>query len=411
MRRAWHGLVGSLPAFALALVLALTVWATAVTSQDPNETRTLSSPIPIQVVGMAPNLIADEPLPKQVSLTLRAPQSVWTRLTSANIQAVADLSRLGPGPHQVPLQLKTDIHPVLVEKMDPSQIEVTLEPPASKRVEVQIRLSGTPAAGYSLGTPAYSPDFVAVGGGQSQVEGVASVVGSLDVEGVRADLDRQVTLQALDAAGQVVSSVTLDPSVLQVFISVQQQGGYRDVVVKAVIQGQVQSGYRLTGISVYPLTVTLFSADPASFSSLPGYVATAPLDISGARSDVSGSLPLVLPAGVNAVGSPLIFVQVSVSAIQDSETITREVRYQGQSLGLAASLSPATIDVVISGPVPLLKALRPSDVDVYLDLSGLKPGTYQLQPTCHVLLEGLQIEALLPSQVGVVIAPGPVPTP
>jgi YbbR domain-containing protein len=343
---------------------------------------------------MAPNLIADEPLPRPVTVTLRAPQSVWTRLTSVNVQVVADLSRLGPGPHQISLQLKTEVHPVLVEKIDPSQIEVTLEPPASKRMGVQIRLSGTPAAGYSLGTPASSPDFVAVDGGQSQVEGVASVVGSVDVEGMRADLDRQVALQALDAAGQVVSGVTLDPGALQVSISVQQQ-----------------SGYRLTGISVYPPTATLFSADPTRVNSLPGYVATAPLDISGARSDVSGSLALILPTGVNVVGSPLIFVQVSVSAIQDSETITREVRYQGQGPGLAASLSPSTIDVVISGAVPLLKALRPSDVDVYLDLSGLKAGTYQLQPTCRVLLEGLQIEALLPSQIGVVIAPGPVATP
>ncbi|MGA2111414.1 MAG: CdaR family protein [Anaerolineales bacterium] len=411
MKQAWGWLVGNLPSFVLALVLAVVVWFAAVSSADPNETRTLGSPVPIQITGLAPNLIAHDPFPQQATVTLLAPQSVWTELTSANIQVVADLSGLGPGAHEIPLQVKSEIRPVLVERIDPGQMEVALEPPASKTMEVQIRLSGIPAAGYSLGTPVYSPDSVEVRGGQSEVETVASVVGSMDVGGVRTGVNRQVALQALNAAGQAVSDVTLDPSALKVSISVQQQGGYRDVVVKAVIQGQVESGYRLTGISVYPPTATLFSADPSRVSSLPGYIETAPLDISGAHSDVSSSLALLLPAGVNAVGSPLIFVQVSVSAIQDSETFTRNVRYQGQGAGLAAVLSPSTVDVVISGPVPLLKALTPSDVDVYLDLSGLKPGTYQLQPTCHVLLEGLQIEALLPSQIGVVLAPGPVPTP
>jgi YbbR domain-containing protein len=411
MRQVWGRLLGGLPSLILALILGVTVWVTAVLTQDPNETRTLDTPLAIQVIGVGPGLMIRPPLPAQVTLTLQAPQSVWNGLTSAGLQVVADLSGLGPGEHQVRLQLKSALHPVLVAKMDPSQVEVVLEPPARKTLGVQILVSGTPAAGYSLGTPLYSPDSVAVEGAQSPVGEVASVVGSLDVTGVRADLDRQVALRALDAAGQAVADVTLDPSAVQVSLAVQQQGGYRDVVVKAVIQGQVQSGYRLTGISVSPPTVTLFSADPNRVNNLPGYVETAPLAISGAQSDVSGSLPLVLPVGVNAVGSPVIFVQVSVSAIQDSETVTRDVRYQGQGAGLAASLSPPTVDVVISGPVPLLKALRPSDVDVYLDLTGLKPGSYQLKPTCHVLLEGLQVEALLPSQVGVVLAPGLTPTP
>lgn len=411
MKRAWGWLVGSLPSLLLALVLAVVVWVAAVSTRDPDETRTLANPVPIQMVGLAPDLVVHDAFPKTVTVTLLAPQSVWSELTSANVRVVADLSELGPGEHRIPLQLRSEVRPVLVERMDPSQLEVALEPPASKQMAVQIRLSGIPATGYSLGTPAYSPDSVEVKGGQSEVEAVALVMGSVDVTGVRTGLDRQVALQALNAGGQVVSDVTLDPSALQVSISVQQQGGYRDVVVKAVIQGQVQSGYRLTGISVYPPTATLFSADPAQVGNLPGYVETAPLDISGAQSDVTGSLPLVLPTGVEAVGSPLIYVQVSVSSIQDSETFTRPVRYQGQGLGLAASLSPSTVDVVISGPVPLLKVLRPSDVDVYLDLSGMKPGTYQLRPTCHMLLEGLQVEALLPSEIGVVLAPGSAPTP
>ena len=98
-----------------------------------------------------------------------------------------------------------------------------------------------------------------------------------------------------------------------------------------------------------------------------------------------------------------------MAAIEDSVTVTRDVRPQGLAPGLSAHLSPATVDVILSGPVPLLKALRASDVEVYVDLSDLTPGSYQLQVSYRVLLEGVQVEALLPAQIAVTITAGASP--
>jgi YbbR domain-containing protein len=67
------------------------------------------------------------------------------------------------------------------------------------------------------------------------------------------------------------------------------------------------------------------------------------------------------------------------------------------------------VDVILSGPVPLLKALRASDVEAYVDLAGLAPGNYQLQVSYRVLLEGVQVEALLPAQIAVTILSGVAP--
>jgi hypothetical protein len=40
-------------------------------------------------------------------------------------------------------------------------------------------------------------------------------------------------------------------------------GGLKSVVVKVLTTGKVQEGYRLTNISVSPLTVTLFADNPS----------------------------------------------------------------------------------------------------------------------------------------------------
>jgi YbbR domain-containing protein len=409
MKRILRWVGGNLGSLALAIVLAVTVWGVAVTSEDPDEVRTLQAQFPVEATHLDPNLVARGTAGQSAQITLRAPQSLWPQITSDRIHVVADLTDLGAGQHRVPLTLETDLRPVRLEEISPRAIDVMLEPPARKAMAIQVRLNGTPAAGFAANAPHWTPLQATISGSQSEVARATAVVAELNVDGLRADVDREVVLVAKDAAGETIDTLTLEPAMAEVTLAVEQQGGYRDVVVKAVIRGQVRSGYRLTGISVFPPLVTLFSTDPAAVASLPGYVETEPLDISGAQADVSGSLNLTLPANVRAVGEPVIFVQVGVAAIEDSVTVTRDVRQQGLAPGLSARLSPASVDVIVSGPVPLLKALRASDVEVYVDLAGLTPGTYQLRVSYRVLLEGVQVEALLPAQIAVTISSGAPP--
>jgi len=403
----WLG--GNLGALALAILLAVTVWAVAVTSEDPDEVRTLQAAFPVEAIHLSEDLVARGTAGQSALITLRAPQSLWPQIAADRIRVVADLSGLPSGEHRIALKIETDLRPVRLEEISPQAIDVILEPPASKTMTVQVRLTGTPAPGFAASVPHWTPLQATISGSESEVARVTALVAELNVDGLRADVDREVALAAKDAAGITIDTVTLDPAVAEVALAVEQQGGYRDVVVKAVIRGQVKNGYRLTGISVFPPLVTLFSADPAAVARLPGYVETEPLDISGAQADVSGSLNLSLPAEVTAVGEPVIFVQVGVAAIEDSVTVTREVRQQGLAPGLSARLSPASVDVILSGPVPLLKALRASDVEVYVDLAGLAPGSYQLQVSYRVLLEGVRVEALLPAQIAVTILSGASP--
>jgi YbbR domain-containing protein len=151
--------------------------------------------------------------------------------------------------------------------------------------------------------------------------------------------------------------------------------------------------------------VTLYSDDPDAIRNLPGYVETEPLDISGAQEDISHSLSLVLPANVQVVGDLQILVQVGISAIEDSITITRPVRVQGLEPGLEATPSPSLVDVFLSGPVPALSELllQPTDIDIYLDLAGLGPGTYQLQPEGRIVNQEVRLVTISPEQIEVTI--------
>ncbi len=141
----------------------------------------------------------------------------------------------------------------------------------------------------------------------------------LDVSQANQDIDRNITLGAYDENGVVVEHVSIDPAQIHVSLPITQRGGYRNVIVIPVVTGQPASGYQLTNKSVSPLTVTLYSSDPAIVNSLPGYVETQPLNINGANADITESLPLNLPAGVSIVGESTIKISITY---HDRGTIT-----------------------------------------------------------------------------------------
>jgi YbbR domain-containing protein len=73
-------------------------------------------------------------------------------------------------------------------------------------------------------------------------------------------------------------------------------------------------------------------------------------------------------------------------------------------------VSPDVVDVILSGPVPVLDALRPGDIRVVVDVNGHEDGVYQINPTVSHLPNRLQVESLQPSSVEVTIGPEPTPT-
>jgi YbbR domain-containing protein len=388
--------------FLLALILAVAVWVNAVSTEDPNETRTLSAPLAVEVVGLQQGLVAQGYEAATVQVTIRAPRSIWDQLVPENIHAQLDLTGKTEGQYSIPVIVQTDVSPVQVEKVDPESLRILIDRLATRSMAVHVQLAGNLAPGFQAGTPTLMPETVVVSGPESLVDRIAEIVATVDIEGMRSATDQSVALVPLDTEGNVVTGVSIDPGTVSISVPVQQLGGYRDLVVKVPLLGAVKSGYRLTGLTINPQVVTLYSDDPEVIRALPGYVETQPLDISGASADITKSLSLVLPVGVQVVGDPKIIVQVSISAIEDSITISRPIRFQGLEPGLSVTLSPAFVDVILSGPAPIIWSLKPADIDVYLDLTGKGPGTYKMTPEVNKPNE-LQLVTISPEQVEVVI--------
>ena len=398
----------------LALILSLAVWVSAVTSADPDEVRDYPHPVQLEIIGQDPRLVIVGTVPSQVSISLRAPRSVWNSLNSSDgqVRAILDLSGLQTGDHSLSIQPQVKIQPVRVMAINPQNLQITLEPLATINLPVQLSLRGEPAVGYEAGTPKILPAEAIISGPESQIKQVTHAQVDLSIAGVRQDIQTTLPLRILDAEGNPVTGLTTNPESIQLSLPVTQQGGYRDIAVKVNVRGQQAGGYRVTNISVFPPVLTVYSKNPAIVKDLPGYVETEPLNLNGESQNVDTHLNLVLPPGVTIVGEQTVQVQVGIAAIEGSLSLTGiPVEVIGLGPLMGAHISPGQVDVIVTGPLPLLDKLTPGDIKFVVDLTGLTPGTHQATPQAEILITDIRVQSINPGTIEVIIIPGVLDTP
>ena len=397
----------NLRTFLLAFVLGVAVWISAVSSADPDEVRVFPEPIPIEIVGQDPSLIRTSDIPESVDVTLRAPQSVWRLLEAQEntIRAILDLSGLSAGEHTVDIQIQVTLRPTQIVLANPATVTVTLEPLATQTLPVSLSLSGQPAAGYQAGEATRDVAEVIISGPESAVNDAIRARAIVNLDGIRESIDETVLIQIINSKNEVLRGLTVSPESTHVTVPISQQGGFRDVAVKVVVRGQVAIGYRLENISVFPPVITVFANDPTIVNALPGVVETQPLDLQDGKEDISTRLSLALPEGITLVGAQTVQVQVSISPIQTSLTLLNQpINVNGLAAGLSAQPFPQTVDVIVSGPLPVLDVLTSDDITISVNVADLGVGIYQIKPDVEILNSNVLVESILPETVEVVLS-------
>lgn len=412
----------NLRTFLLALVLGVAVWVSAVSAADPDEVHRYPRAVPIEIVGQDPGLILTNEVPTTMNVTLRAPRSVWESLNTRedSVRAILDLSGRGAGEHEVNLQVQVGLRPTQIMLANPDKVTVNLESFKTATLPLIPTLIGQPSTGYQAADATLALAEVMISGPEALVNEAMKARVAINLDGVRESITNEpVPIQIIDSKGEIIRGLTINPETVEANVPIRQQGGYRDLAVNVVVNGQQAPGYRLENISVFPLVVTVVSDDPALVASLPGVVDTQPLDLEGAREDISTRLALDLPEGVNLAGPQTVQVQVSITPIQTSITLKNQpIKVVGLGENLMAQPSTETVDVIISGPAPVLETLTADDIEIIVDVTDRGPGNYILMTEAKPSIDNLLIESINPPTVEVVISiPGtltpvtPSPTP
>lgn len=408
-------LAKNLGTFFFALILAFIVWVLAVINADPNIICPAPTSVPLDILGRDPEHLLFGEIPDTIAIQLRAPRSVCEQLAARPGEVVAfiDLSTLRAGEHtvEVSVQWQPEHRPVRLLSKTPEVVTLTLEEFQTRALPLVFDILGEPAPGFTKGATIVSASRVTISGRKSLVEQVFQAVTSLDITDAIEDVEAERPVVLLDRNGNPISGLTVEPSTVNVRQLIGRPSTYRELTVKVVTVGQPAEGYRLTNITTFPQVVTVFSTSAQLIREMPGFVETTPITLTGATNDIEQRVFLVLPEGVSIAGEQSVLVQISIAAIESSQTFTLNVEAIGLSPGLAAEIAPATVDVIVSGPLPTLQTLQPTDIRVVVDLIDLGPGVYSLQPRVEILPPGLRAESTQPATIEVTLTAAPTGTP
>lgn len=410
LRTLWSNAVGHISTLLLSIIMGTIVWLIAINEVNPLITQDFPETIPVEVRGLNSNQLQPiQDLSKEyVRLVLKAPKTSWERLRARDISAYIDLSNLGPGSYDVPIQIDKDDPNVAVTEIQRGQLRVQLDTVITRTVPVEVAVMDSAEYGYAWQQPTISPTLVTVSGPAVQVNAVTAAVAAVYLRGASSQVERYEKLQLVNRQTQPVVNVTAEPAEVEVIIPVARWPGQRPVAVRVKLTGQLAYGYRLGRVTATPSSVVLYGPVNA-LEQVSGVVETTPLSLDGAKDNIRTTLDLILPEGVNGSEGNSVSVVAEILPVEDGRTISLKPLITNLQTGLQATYAPDTVDVILSGPLTLLSSLGSDDVYVLLDVNGMPEGNYVIQPQV-AKPNGIRLEGVLPETVEVAITSTVTPT-
>ena len=403
--RVARSLVANLATLLLSFILALVIWINAMQVGDPDVKRAIQ--IPATLIGLPEDVTRVRPtndnLP--VLITYEGPTSIVSSLSRDDFTAIIDVSDVEPGQDTiVPIDVQAKDTRVTLEAPIPETVTVRLEKLVTREIDVRLEIRGDVARGHTMGEPLIDPPTITVSGTETEVD-------QLDFAQVTVFLndDTQTRIESpqplfYDRQGRVasVNGLQLSTDQVQVTIPIDESADFATKVITADVTGQVAPGYRVLSATVNPPSV-LVTGRPTQLA-IPFTVKTEPIDITGLTETFQGPVSLVLPEGITLDSVTEITVTVQIEPFSSTKIYNQPIELLGVNEELEVTIVPDTVRVVLFGPSPVLDSLTEQEVRVTLDLFGLEPGEYSLEPDVDVPDRGLELRSIQPSVIEVIIS-------
>lgn len=404
----------------LALGLSLIFWTFVTFRTNPDVHRTYSN-IPVGIQGLASNLVIvdEDGTPRQgnlatVSVEIETDQATLANLNQNDLQAFVALTDLRAGTHRVPVTVQAAQRNVMFQTVEPESLAIQIERLITRTVPITIEVEGTLPFSYERGDPEVSfnnqpVSDVLVSGPQSQVARVMVAAAAVDINQVRATYVSTLPLQALDANGDVVEGVTLQPDRVRVRVTVTSVVGLKRVPVLGNVIGSPALGYVVTGVQSDPPLINLVGS--SSVLDNIDRVDTTPIDISGATSTITRTVPIRFGRAQPQEGEARqATVTVQIAALNQPFQVQVGVPIQvtGAAPGLLIDVNPQVAQLQLEGSTNALVQLNADRLVGAVDVAGLGPGSYTLTPQL-TLPDQVQVVGTLPA-VTVVLRFPPTPT-
>jgi YbbR domain-containing protein len=234
------------------------------------------------------------------------------------------------------------------------------------------------------------------------------VVAPLRLESAHSKVSEWIRPIPQGVDGRELKDLTVSPETVLVEVAIEQELAYRSVPVVAQLGGSPGLGYQILGVTVEPNTLTVVG-EPTAIGQL-RFLNIKPIELNRTTKDLTVIGEPLLPEGVSLARNQPVTVKVAVGAVAGSQTFSAVPTLLGLAPELESTMEPNVIQVVLSGPMPVLGLLNPRDIQVNLKVEGLPSGVHLLKPDI-VVPSSIAVERTTPQQITVTLRPIPPATP
>lgn len=374
----------------LALIFAIILWASVMATNNPIRSKTIED-LPIRIEGLETlqgrqmTLLETEDhyTAGEYKVQIWANLNELGRINANTVSLSVDLSKVvATGTQRLPIEINTPTGIDVSEtSVIPGYIEVVVDEYVERLVPVQVVREGALAEGYWEGELKMDTTVIRIQGPAQMVDQVAKAQVTLPMDGIVSDYTASRPIVLVDQDGAEVDSSAMDLSEDSVILTLPVQPTKEvDILYDESIIGDdvLPEGFEITGIEVYPDKVTI-TASADILSSIDG-IPMSVVDITGATADVTGEVALSVPEGVQLLDDNTVEVAVRIHEMETTLTFDKvKITVRGLGEGLETEPIETTATVMVTGPVNSMKDLLASAVKLYVDVTGLTQGTYELK--------------------------------
>ncbi|HUR16202.1 MAG TPA: CdaR family protein [Candidatus Limnocylindrales bacterium] len=402
MRRALDFLVRNWPLKVGAIFLATILYSGLVLGQN---VRTFNGTVPVEALRPPLNATLLSDLDPITQVRFRAPLDIGV-ISPTSFVATVDLAPVEPEPGgptvDVPVTLTAIDQRITIVDYQPRTVAIRLDPVGSRELPITVSIVSAPD-GLDLGPPQTDPSSVTIRGASSRVDAVTQVLARVSVDASGLNIDRDFDLVPIDANGNQVPNVELEPERARIRIAVARQLANRTLPVLPQIVGTPAAGYRIASVTVEPLVVTVSGEE--NIVTQMQTATTEVIDINGRTDDLEASVRVAVPAGASVSGTDTVRVLIVIDEDIGTRTLQIGVQMAGERSGFAYVPRTDRVAVTLGGPIAVLDAIVPSQLVALLDMASYATAGGEFNVPVEIEPPpGLEIVTIDPPEVAVFIA-------
>lgn len=384
----------------LSIIVAIFLWIYVVTDQNPKIFDSIEN-IPVKITGVETlkerGLVINDFQKYFVDIRVYGRRNDLININKKNIIAQVDVSQLNTkGTHYLPINISGIPENVEVSRRNPEAIEITLDHIVIQEKNVEVEIKGNPSKGKSYTSYIVEPKTVQVEGPENVLNNIRNVVATIDISNADKDVTMTLPLKAIDNSGQKVEDIKINPSTVNVTISIEPT---KTVSVTPNIVGELPEGYEISNINLSSSNV-LIGGNQSHLNTIKN-ISTEEIDISDKTKSFEQQVKLLLPEGIKVINNDeTITVKINIKSYPEKsfEVENIDVLNLNEGFSIQEDITKQLVKITLSGSKDGIESLKEENISPYINLKNLGEGQHNV-PVQLKLPEGILLKNIEPKSL------------